>query len=1154
MRHYVYRLATALLALAILASLGTCDRAQSGPNVLVFSKTEGFRHASIPVGLDVLRQMGAEKGFRVTTTEDAGAFTNANLADYDAVVFLSTTGDVLNDEQQEAFERYIQAGGGYVGVHAATDTEYDWPWYGELAGAYFLDHPTEQQPALFSVIDHDHAATEGMADTFTLKDEIYSFKDISPATTKLITVDETTYAGGKNPDFHPISWYQEFDGGRAFYTALGHREDVLTSALFQDHLYGGLRYVLDGGDPQPLDYGRARPEENRFAKVTLLDNLNEPTELSLLDENRVLFLQRNGEVMLYHVDTEEVEQIATIPVSTVYTKPNGEQDRAEDGLLGLTKDPDFANNNHLYVYYSPVDKAVNRLSRFTMAGDELPLDSEVTVLEVPVQRQECCHTGGSLEWDAEGNLYLSTGDNTNPFASDGFSPSDERPGRGPWDAQKSSANTNDLRGKILRIHPEADGSYTVPEGNLFPAGTPKTRPEIYTMGHRNPYRISVDPRTGYVFWGDIGPDSREDRPERGPRGYDEIGRAKGPGNFGWPHFIGDNKPYVKYDFASGKSGPAWDPAAPRNTSPNNTGLEDLPPAEEALVWYPYANSPDFPKMGTGGRNAMAGPVYYAADFAGAERPLPAYYDGKLFAYEWMRGFFMAITLDDNGDFARMERFLPSYTFSNPMDVAFAANGDLYVLEYGSGWFTQNKNATLSRIEYNGGNRPPAPELLASTTGGAVPLAVDLDAGGTADPDGDAVTYTWSVLDEDDYELQTLTGAQQTLNLTDPGIYTVKMVADDGKGQQATRSVTITAGNEIPRIDLALTGGNPSFFVPGQPIAYNVNVTDAEDGTVGNGIDPKRVAFSVDYLAEGYDKTIVAAGHRTADASSMISRGEALVMESDCKSCHKAAGKSVGPSYTEVAERYADREDAMAYLAGKIIRGGGGVWGENVMAAHPDLPEADVREMVKYIMSLGETDEDRLPLQGVYTAALPEGDAGRGVFILRAAYRDRGARRLPALAAEQTVVLRNALIDPHAFDETRHAQKMSFGDRNLLIPDQPGAYAKLESVSLAGVSGINFFASAPIPMANAQGGTIELRLDGPDGPLLGTSPLLEASPELPNPAAPPGVLRVPVELPADADPLARRDLYVVFQPPGEEAGTIMVVMGAMVDFAPAQASK
>lgn len=1159
----LFPLGLALLATLLLTFTGCTggSDADAGPSrLLVFSKTAGFRHESIPAGIAALTKMAAEKGLEVTFTEDGGDFTDASLKKYRTVIFLNTTGDVLNPEQQVAFERYIQAGGGYVGVHAATDTEYGWPWYGKLAGAYFLNHPnppaapSNVQEGRFYVVEKNMWATEGMPDTFRRTDEFYSFKDISPAITPVLAIDETTYIGGNNPDFHPMSWYQEFDGGRSFYTAMGHTDETFEEPLFLDHLWAGINYAMGGAAPQPLDYGKARPEENRFTKVVLADKLDEPIELALLDDARILFIQRKGEVRLYNTSTEAMETIAKIPVSLQYTDKDGKESTAEDGLLGLNKDPDFAKNNWIYMYYSPVDKSVNRLSRFTMQGDELPLESEVVMLEVPVQREQCCHTGGSIDWDADGNLYLSTGDNTNPHASRGYSPSDERPGRGPWDAQKSSANTNDLRGKIIRIHPEDDGTYTIPAGNLFAEGTAKTRPEIYTMGHRNPYRISVDQHTGYVYWGDVGPDANGPDSTRGPAGHDEVGQARKAGNFGWPHFVGNNKAYVKYDFAAEKSLAPWDADAPRNTSPNNTGLEDLPPAQNAFIWYPYGASPEFPLLGNGARNAMAGPVFYTADFAGAERPFPAYYNGKLLAYDWMRGLIYAVTMNAEGDLVSMDRFMPNTNFSNPMDMAFADNGDLYMLEYGSGWFTQNDDARLIRIEYNAGNRAPKPALAASTSGGTAPLPVTLSAEGTTDPDNDELKYTWEVTSDNGYAASYPTPTAD-FTLQENGVYKAALTVDDGNGEKITQSMDLIVGNEKPVVEVDLSG-NRSFFTAGQPIPYKVVVNDAEDGTLDQGIPANRVAFNVDYLAEGYDKTTIERGYRGADAGAMLSKGAVLIGENDCISCHKVAEKSIGPNYREIAQRYATDKNALEYLTGKIIGGGGGVWGENVMAAHPELATEDAADMVRYILGLAkDNDEGALPLAGNYVPNLPEGDPGKGVFILRAAYLDKGAEGLPSLGTEATVVLRNANIDAHSFDEFKDVRKLSFG-RNLIIPEGDGAYVMLKDVTLSGVSAVSFMASAPVPMVGASGGKIELHFDGPDGPLLGTSPLLEKTNEMPGQGGGmPSLLTVPVALPAAIAAGSTHDLYIVFRSPdGGGEGSIMVVTGVMVQLEKPQASR
>ena len=473
-------LAVAMGAVTAQAPAQKAASAPAGARILVFSKTAGYRHASIETGAAAIRTLGAQHGFAVDATEDATAFTDRNLKRYRAVVFLSTTGDVLNPTQEDAFERYIQAGGGYVGIHSATDTEYAWPWYGKLAGAYFNGHPGNPnvRKGTFRVLDREHLSTKGLPARWEREDEFYSFRSIDPSIRVLVDIDEQSYDGGTNGANHPMSWYHEYDGGRGWYTNMGHTDATFAEPFFLQHLLGGIRYAMGTG---AMDYRRARPEENRFTKVVLGERLNEPTELAVLPDERVLFIERKGAIRLYTPATGKVTQAGTIPVNLTYL--NGDQ--AEDGLLGLAIDPGFATNGWIYLFYSKSGpEPRNVLARFAMRGDSVDVANGTVMLEVEVQREQCCHTGGSIAFDGRGNLFLSTGDNSNPFAN-GYAPIDERPGRMPWDAQKSSASTNDLRGKILRIHPEPDGSYTIPTGNLFPPGTPKTRPEIYTMGHRN---------------------------------------------------------------------------------------------------------------------------------------------------------------------------------------------------------------------------------------------------------------------------------------------------------------------------------------------------------------------------------------------------------------------------------------------------------------------------------------------------------------------------------------------------------------------------------------------------------------------------------------------------------------------------------------------
>ncbi len=213
------------------------------PAVLVFSKTNGFRHASIPAGIAAIKAMGEANKFTVEATEDSLAFTVENLSKYKAVIFLSTTGNVLGEAQEKALEKFIQQGGGFVGVHAAADCEYDWPWYVKMVGASFLSHP-EQQVAKLLVKDKTHRSTKHLPDTWERKDEWYNFKSMNPDVKVLITIDENSYKGGKNGDNHPMAWFHDYDGGRAFYTELGHAEESFSEPLYLQHLLGGIQYAL----------------------------------------------------------------------------------------------------------------------------------------------------------------------------------------------------------------------------------------------------------------------------------------------------------------------------------------------------------------------------------------------------------------------------------------------------------------------------------------------------------------------------------------------------------------------------------------------------------------------------------------------------------------------------------------------------------------------------------------------------------------------------------------------------------------------------------------------------------------------------------------------------------------------------------------------
>jgi type 1 glutamine amidotransferase len=219
----------------------------SRPRVLVFSKTAGYYHTSIPAGINAIKKIGAQNNFSVDTTTDASKFTDENLKQYKLIVFLSTTGNLFDTLQKQAFQKYVRNGGGVVGIHAATDAEYNWPWYGKLMGGYFESHP-KQQTAKLLIPEYGHPATKGLPGIWQRFDEWYNFKELNKDVHVLLTLDERSYTGGKNGDFHPVSWWQDIESGRMFYTALGHTDSSYTEPLFLQHLTGGIMFVLNRND------------------------------------------------------------------------------------------------------------------------------------------------------------------------------------------------------------------------------------------------------------------------------------------------------------------------------------------------------------------------------------------------------------------------------------------------------------------------------------------------------------------------------------------------------------------------------------------------------------------------------------------------------------------------------------------------------------------------------------------------------------------------------------------------------------------------------------------------------------------------------------------------------------------------------------------
>jgi cytochrome c len=1071
-----------LLVLSAIFFSG-CNRHSDIPRVLVFTKTSGYHHTSIADGVNAIFALAKQNKFEADTTSDSGWFQEDTLKKYAAVVFLNTTGDLLDHYQEADFQRFIEAGGGYVGVHAAADAEYDWGWYGRLAGAYFNGHP-EQQEALIQIADSSNDATRLLPKPWKRKDEWYNFKKIGNDLHILLTIDEKSYSGGTNTGFHPVAWYHDFDGGRAWYTALGHTEASYTDHYFLGHLLAGIQYAIGSNQ---LDYSKAKelrvPEEDRFTKNTLVEGVFfEPTEMTILPNLDVLVVQRRGEFLLYKHDTKTIRQVGFLKVyfKAVTTKFN-----TEEGLLGVQADPDFALNHYIYAYYSPFDSSVDRLSRFTLLNDTLDPASEKIILQIHEDREICCHTGGSIAFGKDHNLFLSTGDNSTPFDEPGnspfnlrsFSPLDDRPGFEQYDSRRGAGNTNDLRGKILRIKINPDGTYDIPEGNLFAKSISKTKPEIYVMGDRNPYRISVDQKNEFVYWGEVGPDANNDSMEtRGPRGYDEINQARKAGNFGWPYFVGNNYPYHEYNYATGAYGQAFDPLKPVNHSRNNTGLTELPPAQPAFIWYPYGESKDFPQVGTGGRTAMAGPVYYTGLYPDSSR-YPEYYDGKLFIYEWIRGWIKAVSMLPNGDFDKMEPFLQHSRFNAPIDMETGPDGRIYILEYGNGWYEKNPDAGLSVIDYNSGNRPPEiGNIHVTKTAGLLPFSGSATVD-VKDPENDALSFVWNL---GNGTTKQTTSPSVDFSYSVAGNYNLSVEVKDDKGASAkSKMVELNAGNEIPSVEIQ-TSSNKTFYLPGKPLNYHVFVNLNKKGDT---LDPANLYISYKFIDN------FKPGRLFPGAGESFVTGKILTQTLDCKSCHNETLKSIGPAFVQVSEKYSNQKGAGKYLMEKVMKGGSGVWGDVAMSAHPDINQTDLRQIVDYILSLSNKTVLRksLPFTG---SILPPADTKKGAaLVLSASYSSKGANNVKALS-DQKAILR--LSGYRLFTGKENNSGFHLINKNNINYFQTGAatgWFAVDSLDLTGISSLSISGEWEKP--SAAGYHFEIHLDSTGGKILGKGLLRSA---------------------------------------------------------------
>jgi cytochrome c len=488
---------------------------------------------------------------------------------------------------------------------------------------------------------------------------------------------------------------------------------------------------------------------------------------------------------------------------------------------------------------------------------------------------------------------------------------------------------------------------------------------------------------------------------------------------------------------------------------------------------------------------MAGAVYHHEAYPDTPTKLPAYYDGKVFLFEWMRRWVQAATVDADGHLVKLEHIGVPGGYTAPIDVDFAPDGTLYILEYGSAWFSDNPDARLVRLAYDDGdNPPPTARVTADRTAGATPLVVALDATSSSDPNhpDDALHYAWF---QRTAETRTAIGAGPTLDFTatDPGRTVIEVEVTDPEGASATASVFLRAGNEPPMVHLDFGGANGSVYTDDTSAtrAYTVRVEDAEDGTISGGeIHPADVRVTFEYLAQGYDFAASASGHVTTG-----SPGTELIKATGCTACHQPDAVSVGPSFAAIAERYAADAEAPPRLAAKIIAGGSGNWGAVAMSAHPSLTPDEALLMASAVLGR-ERSGGGLPHTGTLHFDKHGGDARDvpiigsffdGQYVIEATYLDRGAPGAEPLSATVRAVFRHKALGAAAFPEVQGIQRFvppplpGFETLLFTATQAEQSYARLPLVDLTGVSAIRLHHVAINPFF--AGGEVGLRLDAPD---------------------------------------------------------------------------
>lgn len=784
-----------------------------------------------------LQSLAASHSFSVSLSQSSSDFNNTNLANYDIVIFLNRNGNGFSAAEKLALQQFIQSGKGFVGIHSAASPTSGWSWFDDLIGGY-VSSTTSSQQGIVKAVDAVHPASNMLPKRWSVTDAFYNLQNNPRGEAHiLMTLDEHSVTGSGNGADHPLAWVREYDSGKSFYTSLGGTTGIYSNTTFQNHLTGGIEWAagaMAGDAGATID--------TNFDVNTLIGPVDGCMGFDIAPDGRIFYILKKGEVWVWNptssTSTKALDYTSAGGNHKVYTP-------YENGMIGIALDPQFPTRPYIYLHYTytgsnPWGGGVGqqRVVRLSVTGNTINASSEEVLLQYDHDRDAAIHSAGCLAFDGMGNLLIATGDNTSYGSgvnANTYAPIDERAGNHIYDAQRSSGNTNDLRGKILRITPSAviGGGYSTPSGNLFPSSW-NTKGEIYIMGVRNPFQMCVNPATGWVAWGDVGPDATAAHPFRGPIGKDEVNVATAAGNFGWPYATGANEAYNDYNFGTATSGAKFDTLGPVNNSPNSTGLNTLPPTQRAILWEDKNTiTPEFPEMGTGSATIMAGDFYRYNSSSTYGHKLPEYYTNKLFIMEWTRDWVKVVSLDQNGKLLELDPFLPTRQWQSPMAMRQGPDGALYIMEWGTDRWG-GTTSRISKIRYTGGSsgggggQAPVAVIDANVDNGSTPLTVQFNGASSYDPAGGNLSYSWNF------------GGTGTSSATNPshtfwsnGVYQVTLTVTNSAGQTATRSFPVTVGNNRPVVTITepREGG---FYDWEDYVGFQVEVTDTEDGTTTNG--------------------------------------------------------------------------------------------------------------------------------------------------------------------------------------------------------------------------------------------------------------------------------------------------------------------------------